>query len=675
MAVIYSTNFDSDTAGTLPTGWTDKAGTSWRVTTTGNVSAPNAINGSNPQDVAVYTGSTAQADSDFVGQSKLGATNWTLPGLVVRINSAYDDGYVLLSDGQNTGTGTGTWSLYRRTSGSFTLVSDKSITILGTGATGETINWAVRTEGDTLSLAIWMDGQVRPTSPGTGYAIWTGLAYTSAGYPGFFQYSSVQGGNLSADNISWNTLVVPVATGYTITGTSPGITGNWQELTVASNGELTQAVTVTLASSASGSFSPATVTLAVGNYTTGTVFYKANTNTTANITGTNDGGLTNPAAFSYTSAAGAYTGTVDNPSLTWSVGNWDTIPVGTYGVATRSKQTAEPGAYLKFQVTGSTDVTLLLDSSISAAVGAGDKPKVVWSIDGGYRNEQAISGGSGVVLLSAGEGGTMNFEVWIFITNEAAGHPRWSNAAGVSLENGVRLTGLTINSGAKLATYPYLSTNTVQIFGDSLTQGTKAGDGYVDDPLGAYVISLAHGMGCQYGPTGFGGQGWTADGAAGATFVETWDRFGIDRPRDFTGLKYFFVNQGTNDSLFSVDPSIVQDAIEAWLPDARAGIPADCWILLAVPPGGFMRTAIIDAMAAYQAASPDSKAVVIDATDVIDKNGFNSFGLKTWASDGVHPTAQGGGMIGGAYANKVNAEVSTGTGNGFVGFFRSGFWG
>jgi hypothetical protein len=94
------------------------------------------------------------------------------------------------------------------------------------------------------------------------------------------------------------------ATAYTLTGPSSGFVNNASApFTVQSNGYLSGSVTITPAdSSLSGSFSPATVTLAAGNSTSASFTYTPTTTGARSISTTDSSTLTDPSPITYTAS-------------------------------------------------------------------------------------------------------------------------------------------------------------------------------------------------------------------------------------------------------------------------------------------------------------------------------------------------------------------------------------
>lgn len=113
-------------------------------------------------------------------------------------------------------------------------------------------------------------------------------------------------------NYSTRTLTSAVATALVFTGPTSGTTGiastNYTVSLFPSNGTVASPVTVTPATTGSGTFSPATVSLTTAS-PSATFTYTPSTTGTYSLSITNNGSLTNPGAISYTSASGVVTAT------------------------------------------------------------------------------------------------------------------------------------------------------------------------------------------------------------------------------------------------------------------------------------------------------------------------------------------------------------------------------
>jgi lysophospholipase L1-like esterase len=457
---------------------------------------------------------------------------------------------------------------------------------------------------------------------------------------------------------------VAVATAYTLTGPSGGSVGSPStDFTITITGGTTGSTIFTPSDSGDGgTFTPTTVTIAAGVNGTGTFTYTPATAGAKSISTSDNGGLTDPAPIAYTASTGPTTVPVTDSNLLWSPGSWDDIQVCTYSVSTRSRQTANTGSYLKFSVTGSTDVSLLIDASISTSITAGNRPSITYSVDSGARTTVQIAAQTEIALLTGQSSATRTFEIWMMAV-ENSGGTRYSNTPSTSLTNGIRIQGVYINAGAAIAAFPRIKAKKMIMWGDSLVEGVYAGTGWANmvanisnnDPLSASTPVIGEGLAAEFGQIGFGGQGWTTAGSGSDVFGTTWNKFSIDRSRTMTGFDYAICMHGTNDGTSS---SAVATASEAWLIAARAALGTSCWIFLVIPPGGYVSTGLTNGFNAYIAAhGSDTKTKLLDMSGTISKDWFDNGGANIQSVDGLHPTATGNSLIAGAVVNLINAQV------------------
>jgi hypothetical protein len=139
------------------------------------------------------------------------------------------------------------------------------------------------------------------------------------------------GGSISNPAALTYTATNPPATGYTFTGPTGGLTnGASTAFTVAlsPSGGTNAGVTITPATTGSGTFSPTSVTLNTGTPSQ-TFTYTPTTSTTATISTANTGGFSNPATISYTSSSAPATGI----SLAGPSSGVISVPTTAYTVA------------------------------------------------------------------------------------------------------------------------------------------------------------------------------------------------------------------------------------------------------------------------------------------------------------------------------------------------------
>jgi hypothetical protein len=340
MTVIYTDNFDSDTSGAIAPGWTAKAGT-WAVGTNNPISGTKTFGTTTAadQDTALYTGSAALTYTKVQYTQKLVTTSSSAGHYspVLRMDSAYQNGYVWLLDFNSTANKI-TPRLYKRTSGTFPAPQIGS-TMSTTFAPGDILNVECISSGSTHEIRIWRSVDTKPTAPTQTF---TEASYTS-GYVGLFRTGAGVVGTAVDDFILDDGTAVSAATAVTLSGPTTGtVSVASSPFTIGANGTITGTVTVTPNDGgAGGTFNPTSVQITSAS-PTAQVTYTAGSTGARSIGVTNDGGLTNPTAITYTAAATGDTtpptmnGTLTTSAITttgftlnWSAGS-DNVGVTGY---------------------------------------------------------------------------------------------------------------------------------------------------------------------------------------------------------------------------------------------------------------------------------------------------------------------------------------------------------
>lgn len=454
------------------------------------------------------------------------------------------------------------------------------------------------------------------------------------------------------------------ATAVTLSGPSGGVNGVAStNFTVGANGAITGTVTVTPSDSGNGgTFSPTSVNISSGTPTATFTYTPASTGAKS-ITVTNNGGLTNPSAHTYTVTAGATSFAVDNAAITYSPYNWDTLDVGTYGVSTKSMQTSACGAYLKFRSTGATTVSLTLDPGPNNGFGS-NMPRLLVQVNARPPAFIDLVEDATTVQIASGlnPASQNDIQVWLWGTVEGQGN-RWGStpttSAGNSPTNVLRFNAITTDGGS-LAAHPVVRAKRAIFFGDSIVEGVRA-SGVAADTSAAHGRSapwfMVPALDAEIGVLGYGGTSWYITGSGSMPgLTTTWNQHANGRARSFSvAPDMVFVMHGYNGPPTGV--------LTEWLASVRAAVGTSAWIFVVIAPSGQEAIETAAEVDDYIAANPtDDRVVLIDFSDLVPTAGLEDFTGETFQSiDGVHPNERCNAEIGAAIAG-LALEAMGGTG-------------
>jgi lysophospholipase L1-like esterase len=353
---------------------------------------------------------------------------------------------------------------------------------------------------------------------------------------------------------------------------------------------------------------------------------------------------------SHAQTTGTQTIPVTDPNWFFSPSNW-------YVSGAAFAETQNTGAYFKIGFTG-TSVALQVD--VSTLVGpAAQWPLIRYQIDQNALQDIRLKQQDAILPLNsqALAPGPHSLTVWFVAANLHI--DRWQIPSEV-----VRITGLLIDAGGSTSP-PALRPVRMMFFGDSITAGvateSPSSNSLIgDDGTHSYAYACAAGLNAELGVVGFPGQGWTVSFLADSTnvppFPETWNQQFAGQPRSFLPRPdYVVVMLGGGDFLAAADPGNIPNAVTAWLVVARETL-ASSKIFVVVEFDGYERDAVTAGFNAYQSASRDPNAFLIDlgpsAQVGIDSGGFVSGGTST-SYDGVHPTAARAAVLGAQLATAI----------------------
>lgn len=343
----------------------------------------------------------------------------------------------------------------------------------------------------------------------------------------------------------------------------------------------------------------------------------------------------------------------DNPDLGLCPYAWKADGTGD---AARAEATM-PGAYFKTIVKGTGAIGLLVDGSANSGCPTASMPVIEYSVDDGPFTVRQLSETGGVysVPLASSLDAAAPHRLEVFFRAADLGQKRWATPTGH-----LRIAGLALDDGGTLAAYPKRAKRAIG-FGDSITEGVGV-DGLfkswqsleVNSARGAWFPVVCAALDCEYGQFGSGGQGMVKE-LEMPGLGKTWDHYDASSSRLTDGLlspepDYVFNAMGTND----FGGINITEAYTAWLGAVRKACP-HARIFCVVPPSGVHRDEI---RAAVNAKNQEGDSAVY----LIDVPALNSVitarvGATQLTYDGVHPSAQGEGILAACIAVQVQQAL------------------
>lgn len=473
----------------------------------------------------------------------------------------------------------------------------------------------------------------------SGYVVASGN-YTPATAP--FADSGLETSLYHLNSNLTDSAVLQPATAYVATLGAGAVVGAPVTITLTGNGA-TSAVVTPHASGAAGSFSAATVTLN-DRTPVATLTWTPTAQGAADLSFTNNGGLTNPSDLTYYALIVV---PVDDP-------NWFRPP----GVVKLNGSTFAanflPGAGGKVGFIGPVARLDIDISHISSGY-----PTYRYSINDEAWQTVLFSGASTNMFNRAGLNVGGNVLEYVRV-KEGRTNENWLTQADEVLVTGLSVQGMSASVAA------IIRPGRGVVFGDSISAGLAVGATSSDDDWQlSYVPVLAAGLDAEVGTVGVGNWGWASTGAHGEpAFPAAWKYYYSGSARVFTALDWVWVNLGTNDGRGGVPDATITAAVLAWLVDARAVLGSLTKIFVQVPFGGFARTGIAAGVAAYRAAHTSDLGVHIIDLGTEGERGLTTLGTATQESnDGIHPnqlrSAQLGAMLVQAALPWLNSSIGS----------------
>ncbi len=216
MSVLYSTNFDSFTVGTLPPNWLDLDSAGWQVINFRPISGSKAFGMGVLTDnhIALYTGISAMRDFDIQYTWKV--LNTTGSGAIeenmsIVLRSAIDgSSYYMFNPQWVSGTNSQSQIyLFKWDGTGFTIVDSGTF---GAFTAGDIVKVRAQTQGSTFRFKAWLASSSEPDT----WITFSDSQFSGNGYGGLRSGSGTSGSNsdpvISIDDFSISDFTIPTQT-------------------------------------------------------------------------------------------------------------------------------------------------------------------------------------------------------------------------------------------------------------------------------------------------------------------------------------------------------------------------------------------------------------------------------------------------------------------------------
>ena len=500
-------------------------------------------------------------------------------------------------------------------------------------------NWTVAANGAISGTVI-----VTPNDNGGGGTFTPSTVSISAGSPtATFTYTPASAGSKSIAVTNNGGLTNPSAITYTSQATATTITltapspasgssntpsANW---TVGADGIISGTIRVTPNDSANGgTFSPTFIDINSGS-PTATFTYTPASAGTKTIAVTNNGGLANPSAITYTSNA-VVIAYLNDSRIAKSPQNWCNPNTST------TFETVYVGSYFRVSFTG-TGITINVDTS-----GLSQYPWVSYFVDSNNRVSQLLTNSTASIVIS-GLADIQHDLLFIYNARNNYGQANtWNNSQKLVI------TSLVL-AGAN-PTFDSLSAlNALRplkgiLYGDSITAGLATSEGALAATSGnaaatsSYAWELGNILDAEFDQCGCGGDGWTRAGVGDfPQFIDSWNLRKQGVSRDLSAYDFVTIFHGYNDVGTIPIPTIIN-----WLTAFRAVSTA--WVFIIVPFSGRQRASLTSAVATFN----DSKVKLID----LGEDWYQNTQSGLFTTDGVHPNSYQSGRLASEIGRRIN---------------------
>ncbi len=347
-------------------------------------------------------------------------------------------------------------------------------------------------------------------------------------------------------------------------------------------------------------------------------------------------------------ALAADTIAINNPAIVSGLS-----PYNWYQVGSTSITAVNPGAYVKFNFTG-TSLTVALDLSnlVDQGVASVLWPVIAYTVDGVRTVRQIISTDTTVTLATGLADATHSLRLDLIGVDEGGTIDRWTLPRMALV-----LTSFAVDSGKTVTRGALLNGGYMLAYGDSITEGAVALGAYLDPPSYAqiedatkgYQAVIAQYLNMEYGNVAFAGQSWSGGVQNVPGLPSSYNLYSAGRTRLFVPVPNIVtINMATNGTP-------VAATVTTFLGTLRAAVGAACRIVFIIPFGQQNAATLTTAYDDYVAANPGDAKI-----QKIDLGSGGSSIVSAHSYDALHPDAAGQQLLGQAVAPLVVSPLSAG---------------
>lgn len=328
-----------------------------------------------------------------------------------------------------------------------------------------------------------------------------------------------------------------------------------------------------------------------------------------------------------------------------------------YRNGSTSLTSVNPGAYLKFNFTGTSLAVVVDMTAVNATgTGAGAYPVIAYTVDGVRATRQLLSTDTSITLATGLADTTHTFRLDFIGTDESGNTDRWTTPSMALV-----ITSFTVDTGKAVTQATLRNGGWMLVYGDSITEGAVTLGAANNPPYYAQVEDATTGwqqivadhLNVEYGNCAFAGQQWSSTGASNVPGLATsYNLLFSGQSRTFSPAPNLaLINMGTNGS-------VTAGTVTTFLGNLRTAVGAGCQITLVIPFGQLNVTAITDGFDDYVTANPTDLRV-----NLIDLGSAGSSIVSAHSYDTVHPDATGQALLAAAVIPSLVYPLTAGNPN------------